>query len=76
MKSKNCVGGIGGVMEERGVEVGVIGQQAEDGLALAPNGNIKEGMQAKVEVGETFATIDVCRIEVKLQRIVDMIEDQ
>jgi hypothetical protein len=33
---------------------------------LVPNGNIEEGMQANVEVGETFATIDVSRIEVEL----------
>jgi hypothetical protein len=26
------------------VKVGVIGQQLEDSIALAPNGNIKEGM--------------------------------
>ncbi len=32
-------------------------------------------MQANVEVGETFATIDVSRIEVELQRIIDMIKD-
>jgi hypothetical protein len=70
MKSRNCASGIGGV------EVGVIGQQVEDALALAPNGNIKEGMQANVEVGKTFETADVCRIEVKLQRTIDMIEDQ
>ncbi len=63
-------------MEEGGVEVGVIGQQAKYALALAPNGNIKERMQANVEVGETFATANVCRIEAKLQRTIDMIEDQ
>jgi len=36
----------------------VIGQQVEDAIALAPNGNIKEGMQINVEVGET-STIHV-----------------
>jgi len=43
MKSRNCASGIGSVMEG-GLEVGVIGQQVEDVVALAPNGNIKEGM--------------------------------
>ncbi len=33
-------------------------------------------MQVNVEVGETSTTIDVCRIETKLQTIIDMIEDQ
>jgi len=74
MKSKNCASGIGGVMEG-GVEVGVIGQQVEDVVALTPNGNIEEGMQANVEVGETFTIVDVCRIETKLQRTIDMIKD-
>jgi hypothetical protein len=37
------VGGMGGVMKGN-VKVGVIGQQLEDSIALAPNGNIKEGM--------------------------------
>jgi hypothetical protein len=57
------VGGIGGVMEEGDVEVGVIGQQAENVITLAPNGNIKEGMQANIEVGETFATANVNRLK-------------
>ncbi|CAM6010865.1 unnamed protein product [Sphagnum balticum] len=68
--------GIGGVMEEKDIKVRVIGQQAEDVIALAPNGNIEEGVQANVEVGETYATVDVNRIEVELQRTIDMIEDQ
>ncbi len=54
----------------------MIGQQAEDAVALAPNGNIKEGMQTNVEVGEASTTIDVCRIEAELQRTIDMIKDQ
>ncbi len=65
MKSRNCASGIGGVMEG-GVEVGVIGQQVEDVVALTPNGNIEEGMQANVEVGETSATTNVSKIEVEL----------
>jgi hypothetical protein len=44
----------------------VIGQQVEDAVALAPNGNIKEGMQTNVEVGETFVITNVSRIEVEL----------
>ncbi len=32
-------------------------------------------MQVNVEIGETCTTIDVCRIEVELQRTIDMIED-
>jgi hypothetical protein len=43
-------------------------------VALAPNGNIEEGMQANVKVGETYATADVCKIEIHLQRTIDMIE--
>jgi hypothetical protein len=30
----------------------VIGQQVKNAITLAPNGNIKEGMQVNVEVGE------------------------
>lgn len=63
-------------MEKGGVEVGVIGQQVEDVVALAPNGNIEEGMQANVEVGETSATTNVCRIEIDLQKTINMIENQ
>ncbi len=33
-------------------------------------------MQANVEVGETSTTSNVCRIEIDLQRTIDMIEDQ
>jgi hypothetical protein len=40
-------------MKERDVEVGVIGQQLKHVIALISNGNIEEGMQAIVEVGET-----------------------
>jgi hypothetical protein len=36
--------GIGGVMKKKDVKVGVIGQQVEDVVTLAPNGNIKERM--------------------------------
>jgi hypothetical protein len=53
----------------------VIGQQAKDAVALAPNGNIEEGMQANVEVKETSSTIDVSRIKAKLQKTIDIIED-
>ncbi len=52
------------------------GQQVENVVALAPNGNIKEGIQANVEVEETFVTANVYRIEIDLQRTIDMIEDQ
>jgi hypothetical protein len=62
-------------MEEGDVEVRVIGQQAKDAVALAPNGNIEEGMQANVEVKETSSTIDVSRIKAKLQKTIDIIED-
>ncbi len=50
-------------MEEGDVEVGVIRQQVEDTIALAPNENIK-GVQANVEV--TSTTTYVCRIEIEL----------
>ncbi len=63
-------------MEEGDVEVRVIGQQTEDAIALASNENIKEGMQANVEVGKTSTTSDVSRIEIELQRTIDMIKDQ
>jgi hypothetical protein len=64
--------GIGGVMEGD-VKVGVIRLQVEDTIALAPNENIEEGVQANVEV--TSTTTYVCRIEIELQRTIDMIED-
>jgi len=38
----------------------------EYAITLAPNGNIEEGMQANVEVGETSATTNVSKIEVEL----------
>jgi hypothetical protein len=44
-------------------------------VALAPNESIEGGMQTNVEVGETSATLSICRIEVELQRTIDMIED-
>ncbi len=46
----------------------------EDVVALDPNGNIEEGMQANAEVGEIFAIANVSRIEVELRRTIDMIE--
>ncbi len=64
--------GIGGVTEGD-VKVGVIRLQVEDTIALAPNENIEEGLQANVEV--TSTTTYVCRIEIELQRTIDMIED-
>jgi hypothetical protein len=76
MKLRNCAGGIGGVMEEGGVEVGVNCQQVENAVVLAPNKNIQEGMQANVEVGETYAIANVYRIEIDLQRTIDRIENQ
>ncbi len=69
MKSNNCASGIGGV------EVGVLRYKVKDVIALTRNGNIKEGMQTNVEVGETFVIVDVCRIKIELQRTIDMIED-
>ncbi len=69
------VGGIGGVMEEGNVQVAMIGQQMENVIALAPNGNIEEGVQANVEVEETFTTAYVKISEVELQRIISMIKD-
>jgi len=45
-------------------------------IALTPKGNIEEGMQANVEVGETSITTNVRRIEHELQRTIDMIKDQ
>ncbi len=43
---------------------------------IGSNGNIKEGMQANVEVGETHIISNVCKIEVELQRIINMIQNQ
>ncbi len=66
-------------MEEGDVQVGMIGQQVEGAIVLDPNGNIKKGMQANVEIGETSTTANttnVSRIEVELQRTIDMIGDQ
>jgi len=44
----------------------VIGQQVENAVALAPNGNIEKGMQTNVEVGDTSVITNVNRIEVEL----------
>jgi hypothetical protein len=64
------IDGIGGVMKKKDVEVVVISQQVEihveDVVALIPNGNMEEQMQPNVEVGETFATIDVTKIKIEL----------
>jgi hypothetical protein len=43
MKSKNCAIGIGGVMEEGGVKVGVIGQQVEDGCCIGFKWEYRKG---------------------------------
>jgi hypothetical protein len=53
-------------MKEGDVEVGVIGQQVENVVTLAPNGHIEEGIQANVEVGETSSTTNVSVIEVEM----------
>jgi len=45
-------------------------------MQLAPNGNIEEGMQTNVKVGETYDIANVCKIEIDLQRTIDMIEHQ
>jgi hypothetical protein len=63
-------------MEEGDVKVGVIRQQMRDVVALAPNGNIEAEIQAKVHIKETSTTVNVNRIEVELQKTIDMIEDQ
>jgi CRISPR/Cas system-associated endoribonuclease Cas2 len=42
---------------------------------LASNGNVEERVQASVDVGET-STIDVNKIKVELQKLIDMIEEQ
>jgi hypothetical protein len=52
----------------------MIGHQVEDAVALAPNGNIKEQVQANVGVGETSTAMDVTEIEVEFQKIIDMIK--
>ncbi len=44
-------------------------------VALALNGNVEEQVQARVDVGET-STIDVSKIEVELQKPINMIEEQ
>jgi hypothetical protein len=75
MKLRSCVGGIGGFMEEGDAEVGVIGQQMKDVVALAPIGNIEAEMQTNVDVNETSTIVNVNKIEAKLQKTIDMIED-
>jgi hypothetical protein len=66
-------------MKEGNVKVVVISQQVEtnveDAVALVPNGNMEEQIQLNVEVGETFATTDVTRIENELQKTINMIEE-
>jgi hypothetical protein len=47
----------------------------KDVVALVLSGNVEELVQASVDVGETF-TIDVSKIEVELQKLIDMIEEQ
>ncbi len=54
----------------------MIGQQVENAIALVSNGNIEEGMHANVKVGETYATTNVCKIEIHLHKTIDMIEHQ
>jgi hypothetical protein len=70
--------GMGGAMNEKDLETKVIGQQAQVGVedvhTLTLSGNIEKQMQADVDVGET-STINVNRIEVELQKIIDMIEE-
>jgi hypothetical protein len=74
------VDGFGGVMKKKDVEVVVISQQVEtnveDAVVLVPNGNMEEQMQLNVEVGETFATTYVTRIEIELHITINMIEEQ
>ncbi len=71
--------GMAFIMNEIDLETKVIGQQVqvgvEDELTLAFNGNMEEQVQANVDVRETFM-VDVSRIEVELQKTIDMIEDQ
>jgi uncharacterized protein YhfF len=55
---------------------GMIGHQVEDVVALTPNGNIRDQMQANVGVGETSTTTDVNRIEVEFQKTINMIGEQ
>ncbi len=43
--------------------------------ALALSGNVEDQVQASVDVGET-STIDVRKIEVGLQKLIDMIEER
>jgi hypothetical protein len=52
------------------VQVGV-----EEVTALASSRNMEEQMQVGVDVGETYVT-NVSRIEVELQKTIDMIEGQ
>jgi hypothetical protein len=61
--------GMGGVMNEEDLEIGVIKQQVqanvEDVVALTPNGNIEEQVQTRVDIGET-SMVNVSKFEVKL----------
>jgi hypothetical protein len=43
-------------------------------VALALSGNVEDQVQASVDVGET-STIDVRKIEVELQKLIDMIKE-
>jgi len=52
MKLKNCASGIRGVMEEGGVEVGVIGQQVEDVVALVQMGILRKECKLKLKLGK------------------------
>jgi CRISPR/Cas system-associated endoribonuclease Cas2 len=44
-------------------------------VALALSGNVEERVQTSVDVGET-STTNVNKIEVELQKLIDMIEEQ
>ncbi len=74
-KTKN--GGMGGVMNEGELEVGVMGQQVnvEDVVALAPNEIVEEQVWVGEDVIKAF-TANVDRIEMDLERTILMIEKQ
>jgi len=75
--SKEAIDGMGGVTNERYVEVGVMGQQVnvENVVPLVPSEIIEEE-QVKVNeiVGETFKR-NADQIEIDLEKTISMIED-
>ncbi len=76
--SVEYIDGMGGAMNEKDMETIMIRKQVqvsvEDVATLIMSRNIEEQVQVGANVRETFAT-NVSRIEVELQKTIDMIKE-